>query len=251
MYHATANALSPVAGFGGSNTVHCAHAGPSGGGLLTATNGIAAVRWAWQWIANSSACGVAPYLYVAAQIGNALSAFPTQLATIVPTDPNISSYSIAVAGLAANTDTCRIYHLSTANSGATVHCPHGAVLGGAQCPADVTIPTCLLILTACPTAYSSQAACQAAFGAYYAANKTGDPNAGLTGVPSTDDVGCRVYYATMNLIQLGMGKASVATNCMNAAIAGATGCGVAAMAPTSGAAPVAASAVLSLLMLLW
>jgi len=210
-------------------------------------------RQAWQWVANSTVCRVLPYTYVAAQIGNGLAAFPTQLATIVPMDPNISSYSVAVEGLAQNTDTCRIYHLTTANSGAPTHCDHGSVLGGGQCPPNMAIPTCLLILTACPSAYPSQTACQTAFTAYFTAQKYGDPNAPLNGtVPTTDDVGCRVYYATLNLMSIGGGHGSVATNCLNAALAGATGCGVAAtMPPTSGAAPVAASVVLSLLMFLW
>jgi hypothetical protein len=248
MYHLSANAVN------GGNTVHCSHAGPSGGGVVGGQNGS---RASWLWISNNTQCQTAGNAYVYLQIAQATQYWPNQLLTVVPKDTNVGTYNVGDSSAQANTDTCRIYHLNFAAGAHPSHCAHGSILGGGQCPADPSIPACLLVMAACPNAYSSAATCQADFGAYFTANppKLGDPCGPVKAtpvVPTTDDVACRLYYATLAVTSVGMGQTASATQCMNAAIKGATGCGVAALPTKGDAASLAvSSSLLALLAMLW
>jgi hypothetical protein len=197
--------------------------------------------------------------WVYQQVGDAVGNWPTILAQVVPNDASPTTYNVKdVSGAGANTETCRIYHLTAAATGAVAHCSHGGVLGGGQCPLNhPEIPACTLITKACPSAFADAAACQAAFLPYFADQtgaKMGDPRNMMANPPTTDTIACRLYHATMAVhavaMNMTMSNANYTKDCDNAKIAGASACGM-MMAPTSGVAPVAASAFLSVLMLLW
>jgi len=249
MYHMSANAVN------GGNTVHCGHGGPSGAGVVGGATGS---RASWMWISNNTQCQGAGNAYVYLQIAQAMQYWPTQLSTVVPVDSKLSTYNVGDASVSANTDTCRIYHLNFAAGAHPSHCPHGSILGGGQCPTDPSIPACLLVMAGCPSAYASASACQADFGPYFVAGtaaKLGDPCGPLKAtpvIPTDDSVACRIYYATMAVTSVGMNQTASATNCMNAQIKGATGCGVAGTTTgKSGAASLAVSSSLALLAMLW
>jgi len=242
-YHIFANANA------GGNSVHCAHAGPSGGGVVGTT------YQAWQQATTNAACALAANnnTWVAAQVGEALADWPALLPMVVPLDPAPGSYNVpAISPANANTETCRIYHLTAAATGAISHCSHGSILGGGQCPLDATIPLCALIATACPSNYNTTSACSAAFMPYFTnPMMMGDPNMMGGTPPATDTLACRLFYATLAIRQKGMMNTTNTTLCANAKVGGALACGM-MMAPTgSGAAFVAVSSFSSLLMLLW
>jgi len=240
----------------GGNNVHCAHAGPSGGGLLGGATG---PRAAWQYMTTVPSCHAAPYAYLATSIATAFAAWnASDFLAIVPTDPNVGSYNATTAPV-GNFDACRIYHLSVA-SVANSHCTHGDLLGGGQCPLNAPYtPACLAVQTACGTQlYPTQAACETAFTPYFSTTAspyfnntmTGDPNV----QPATGDTAqCRLYYAGTALAARNAGSMNNNATCANAAITGSV-CLTNGMTPTpmkSDATPLALSAGVSLLMMLW
>jgi len=245
-YHIFANAN------GGGNTVHCAHAGPSGGGVV---GGPAIGTYiAWQQTSTNAACAASTNTsWVALEVGNALQNWVALLPMVVPKDADPGNYNVpAINAAGANTETCRLYHLTTAATGAVAHCSHGSVLGGGQCPlGHPEIPLCDLITTACG---GDATACRSAFLPYLDPSKPqmmGDPNTMMSGAPvAGDTLACRLYYATLAISQKGMMNTTNATNCGNAKVSGSTAC-VGVMAPTSGSAFVTVSVFSSLLMLLW
>jgi hypothetical protein len=260
IYHVGANAAA------GGNTAagHCAHAGPSGGGVLGGQGGS---RAAWLNVSYNSVCMVPGNMYIYYQIAAAMGLWPVQLAMVVPTSPNLGTYSVGMPDVvgaamsnATNTDACRIYHMTAAASGAAVHCAHGSIAGGGIC-GDGSWITCQMIALGCPSNYANIQACQAAFAPYFAnmATMMGNPCGPLmqpAQIPADDTIACRVYYATRALGAVGMGSPQgLPADCMNAKIAGATGCNVTmapTMAPTkSDATTVSLIGGLAFLALLW
>jgi hypothetical protein len=253
VYHVSVNANA------GGNTAggHCAHAGPSGGLTL---GGAASARLGWLNISANPTCMAAPNKYIYAQIAEAMADWPTQLFSVVPPSANIATYSVGIADVAAipgnNTDACRIYHMSAAASGLVGHCVHGSITGGGVC-GDPSWAACQMIITGCPTTYSSIGACQAAIGPYFnpANPKLGNPCGILQTpmvVPADDTIACRLFYATTALMAVAKNQTAMSNVCMNAAVAGAVGCNVSAiMAPTSDAASLSVFGGLAFLALLW
>jgi hypothetical protein len=252
LYHVSANVVTLPQGW---NTAHCAHAGPSGGGLLGGAGGS---RASWLYISNNTVCKDQANGYIYLQIAEAMQDWPVQLAQVVPISPNLAAYSVGMPDVVMlnNTDACRIYHLSTAASNASSHCVHGSIIGGGQCGADPTWAVCKAVSLACPNAYANIGLCQAAFAPYFdpqTPQKIGNPAAAMGGAPTDDSLTCRVFYATTALMTyVGKNQTAPANICMNAAIAGAVGCNVSAiMTPKSGAASVSLFGGLAFLMLLW
>jgi len=242
----------------GGNNIHCAHAGASGGGLLGGAGG---PRVSWQLLTTQAACHVAPYLYLATSVGAAFAAWnATDLLAIVPTDGNIGTFTSTPAPT-ANTDSCRIYHLTVATA-ANSHCTHGDLLGGGQCPLNAPwTPACLMVQTACGTQnFATQGACETAYTPYFSLTATpyfnntmtGDPN--TAGTPTGDTANCRLYYAGVALASRNAGMMNNNATCANTAITSNMACTGSAMTPTpakSDATPLALSALVSLLIFLW
>lgn len=242
----------------GKNNIHCAHAGPSGGGTLGGPSG---PRTSWQLLTTQASCQVAPYLYLKTSVGAAFAAWnATDLLAIVPTDGNIGSFTSTPAPT-ANTDSCRIYHLTVATA-LNSHCTHGDLLGGGQCPLNAPwTPACLMVQTGCGTQnFATQAACETAYTPYFSLTAspyfnntmTGDPN--TAGIPTGDTANCRLYYAGVALASRMAGNMNNTAVCANTAITSNMACTGSAMTPTpakSAATPLAFSAALSLLIFLW
>jgi len=205
-----------------ADTSHCAHSGPSGGGVCGTP------RDSWRIMAGTSSCLVSMYAYVNVSVALAFASWnSSDLLAIVPAG-TAGLYS-AATNTASDDDLCRIYHLSVATTTPNPHCDHGTVLG-LPCGAVATT-ACRYISAACGT---DMATCGTYVGALLAANKTGLPS--LT--PSnTDTLSCRLYYAGVALASKMMGTAGMAgvtSNCKSVASA-STLCVGGGMAPTNGA----------------
>jgi hypothetical protein len=208
-----------------ATTFHCQHGGPTG------ANVVGNVYQAWGSLAaNLTACNSGANAYVNQSVTQAFLLFPTQAKAIVPADANVASWNIGAAP--GNFDSCRVQQLVTGN------CAGGTLLGGGVC-GGLSVLSCLIVITACPTAYSgNQTACQSDFTTnLIATNKLGSGSV-ITG----DVLSCRIYQASMALAFVGMGNASMAASyCPNVLATGGS-CSGMVMAPTSSAASVMVSA---------
>lgn len=122
--HANNAQAAKNAGDAASVTLHCGHAGPSGGNLCGS------------WCVNYCALAVkncATYLGVGAnQMGFSDNATCLTACAAFPTNGAING--------AGNTVQCRIYHAGAAASGALPHCSHAAVSSGNTFPATASGP---------------------------------------------------------------------------------------------------------------
>lgn len=186
---------------------HCQHGGPSGGGVCGYAN---SSRTSWQILSGITECKtLAQFTNQQAAISAAFASWAqADLNAVVPAG-NAGAFTVNPTG---NSDTCRLYHMTVATVDQT-HCSHGSLLGGGAC-GDLIANVCLLIATACPTAYATAAECASnttGIGSlvFAAVPRIGDPNV-LT--PTTDTLACRVYQAASALAVKKMGGA-VTSNC--------------------------------------
>jgi hypothetical protein len=236
-------------------TGHCAHAGPSGGGVCGGTN---SSRKSWEimsGVCNTfSVGGVMPFSNQQAAITSAFGTWaPADFRTVVP-NGTAGTYTTGNTG---NTDLCRIYHGTVATQ-APSHCNHASLLGGDNCGA-IAANICLLIQTGCPTLYTGTTAmadCAAGFGALLLANKTGDPNS-LVG--TDDSVACRVYHGALALAKKQVSVMAASGDCtaarhdkyFNSTTAGCLAGPTIVAAPTSGAVVFAPALAGALVFLVW
>jgi len=233
------------------NNTHCAHAGPSGGGVACGTR-----AQAWGTILAAAPC-LDTHVNVLFRTGLGDAKVD---ALIPPVGAGATgSYSVTF-DTTGNTQACRIYHLGVASTAPAAHCSHGFVSGGGAC-GDIVGNLCAFIGGICGFGnnatyqYLNSAAC-------LAANANSTTAAIATGVPGTagaadDSYECRFYHA--------MVAGSYLTGGSNGAVSGAAsqmqyhcghtlrpsnpmGCGVTTSAPTpktSGASgPVLSAAVI-------
>jgi hypothetical protein len=232
-YHGN-NVIAPTPAGGG--IAHCAHSGPSGGGVCGGPN---STRASWQIMAGIPACAnIAAFAYVSVSVNIAFANWSsTDFMTIVPPVASGGTYTTTTAATSDN-DACRVYHLTAATTDPVTHCGHGAVVSP-PC-GNLPVTACRMIMAGCATAFTDAATCASYVGGLLP-NKSGIP--GLT--PSgKDDLACRLYYAGVALLSKNMGSAGMAAQtaaCANAKAVSA-GCGGMA-APTSGAAEMAVSMV--------
>ncbi len=150
-------------------TVHCAHAGTSGGGLC----GTRCDAYCDQATAN---CGTQLY----ADRTSCMLACPTFSATTAPEN--------ATTG---NSLQCRTYHASfPSRTDSTVHCPHAGIAGGDACGTYCEV-YCDFLDDNCTGAnaqYASRAACETAC--------AGIPTTGTSSATLGDSIQCRSYHAS-------------------------------------------------------
>ena len=225
-YHAQAALSDP--------TLHCKHAGPSGGGVCGTSS------QAWGNMANK-ACNDTSVSLLAVTLGAAID-------TVVA--PGSAPYSVLEAS--GNTQACRIYHLSVAAIDPATHCTHGSVIGGGVC-GPVVGNLCDMIEKVCTFGnnatyqFQTKTACM---------NGLQNVTMGTAGASSGDSLNCRYYHVGVAAMYLTaamenstngtMAQNNVITHCSHVLAAATAGCTGSAMTPT----PAAASSATSLSLLL-
>jgi hypothetical protein len=178
-------------------TVHCPHAGPTGGGDATLC-GTDCEAYCTQITATCTATADLQY----SSYANCLTiceAFP-KTGTRTPLDTT------------GDTIQCRMYHALVAGTDSTTmtaHCPHAGPTGGGQCGTECDA-YCDVTQLACGTTgtnsqFASTAACLTACAAYATSGTFGD----TTG----NTIQCRMYHAT---VALGGDATTKMTHCPHA-----------------------------------
>ena len=187
--------------------LHCAHAGPSGGGVCGS------------WCEN--------YCYLGEQnCGGELAQYTDNAQCMAACGGFVDD--AAAGAVSGDSVQCRIYHLGVAGSdvaggSADLHCPHGDIDGGGVC--ENAAPSCSVycgaVTAACsgPNAqYADQAACMtycSVWALWEESAKTKGKYSDTSGVT----VGCRIYHARV------AAKTQAYTHCPHAGPTGAGGCG--------------------------
>ena len=201
LYHATVAGTSDI----DAATIHCPHAGPSGGGVCGS------------WCDN--------YCFLEGQNCAADNAI---FETVDDCMTACGDYDETGAPGATDGDTvqCRIYHLGAAGNldagGPDLHCPHGAVDGGGVCVGEPPLPTCgdycAAVVAACTgddAQYASEAECLAYCGDW------AQLPIGAAADTSGNTVGCRTYHAGV----AAAGPDEAALHCPHAGPSGGDTCG--------------------------
>jgi len=189
-----------------SSTVHCEHAGPSGGGYCGNR------RDAWGAILNAAPCHDPTVQMFVGLVGNATTdvVVPTGVSTATPYVPYSTSFDTL-----KNTQICRIYHLGVASTAgaALFHCAHGTVSGGDNCGTRIG-NLCDIINTICGFGSASyqfldRPTCVTGLTATGANNITW----GLTVPQDTtgNTLECRFYHVSVAASYLAAGSAGATT----------------------------------------
>ncbi len=199
LYHATA-ATGPEAN---ATSLHCPHAGPSGGNVCG--------TWCDNYCALSARnCTDTHELYASEAVCTAACANFNATAPVGITD--------------GNSVQCRIYHLQVAGSdppdSSGVHCPHGSEDGGGVCsdPEPTCANYCAAVTDACTgenAAYGSEQAC------LDYCNTFGQLPEGTAGATDGNSIACRLYHAGVAATS----DANAAIHCPHAGPTGGDVCG--------------------------